>query len=83
MNAMLKPLKPYLAAYANPEAEALTNHKNELWIFIDCEKAYLCGERIYVGKDPIRLVDGKALVIASAVEHYLAKSFPAEVRPFS
>ena len=79
MNAMLKPLKPCLAAYANPEATALTNHKEELWIFIDYEKAYLNGERIYVGKDPIRLVDGKALVIASAVEHYLAKSFPAEV----
>ena len=37
MNAMLKELKPYLLAYASPEAEALTSHKEELWFYLDYE----------------------------------------------
>ncbi len=79
MNANLKSLKPALLAYTAPEAEALTNHKEELWIYLDYDKALLCGERVIVGKDPIRLVNGKALVIASAVENYCSKAFAAEV----
>ena len=79
MNANLKLLRPYLETYGKPEAEALTNHKDELWFFLDYEKALLCGERVIVGKEPIRLVNGRVLVSASAVEHYLCKAFAAEV----
>lgn len=73
MNAMLKPLKPYLEAYGKPEAESLSSHKEELWFFLDYEKALLEGERVEVGKQPIRLVDEKVLVFAPAVEQYLGK----------
>ena len=79
MNAMLKLLKPHLETYGKPEAEALTSHKDELWFYLDYEKALLCGERVIVGKEPIRLVNGRVLVSASAVEHYLCKAFAAEV----
>lgn len=57
----------------------MTSHKDELWFYLDYEKALLCGEKIIVGKSPIRIVDGRVLVAASVVEHYLCKSFSAEV----
>lgn len=79
MNAMLKLLKPHLEKYGKPETEVLTSHKDELWFYLDYEKALLCGERVIVGKEPIRLVNGQVLVSACAVEHYLCKSFAAEV----
>ena len=79
MNSKIPELKPLLMAYAAPEADALTNHKEELWFFLDYEKALLCGERVIVGKEPVRVVDGRVLVVASAVENYLAANFAAEV----
>ena len=74
MNSKIPALKPLLMAYASPEADVLTNHKEELWFFLDYEKALLCGERVIVGKEPVRVVDGRVLVVASAVENYLAKT---------
>ena len=79
MNSKIPELKPLLSAYAAPETEVMTNHKEELWFYLDYEKALLCGERVWVGKEPVRVVDGRVLVAASAVENYFAKSFVAEV----
>lgn len=79
MNAMLKPLKPYLLAYSTPETDEMTSHKEELWFYLDYEKALLCGERVIVGEKPIRLENGRVLIAASAVEDYLCQVFAAEV----
>ena len=79
MNAMLKPLKPYLLAYSTPETDEMTSHKEELWFYLDYEKALLCGERVIVGEKPIRLENGRVLIAASAVEDYFCKAFAAEV----
>lgn len=79
MNRKLNQLKPYLLPYASPEGDALTSHKEELWYYVDYEKALLCGERVIVGREPVRIEGERALVAASAVEHYLGKSLSAEV----
>ena len=76
MNPMIKVLSPYLNTDSEPLAESLTNHKTELWIYADYEKALLLGERVEVGKKPIVLDGEEVCVVSAAVETYLGKALP-------
>ena len=58
MNAMIKELFPYLDTADVPMAEEATDHKSELWIYADYEKALLSGVRVEVGKKPILVHEG-------------------------
>lgn len=78
MNSMIKVLAPYLNTDEEPIAEMPTDHKKELWIYADYERALLCGKRVEVGKKPILAEDGRVYVVSSAVSLYLGKALPGK-----